>query len=664
GMKEAIEVKKKEDTLGVGANATTWNWEKKYWEDAYNSAIQNINHETSSSSSGSRSTETGGDRKSNSDSDSESGDATRRRDKCARNGSITAQATVATVNRDGTLASASAAELRIAAELAKDPWGRWGGRAGKMARIRAQEQEEANRARAKLGLPPVPITPAPSAPVDSDSTESDSSNSSDEDNDGNRPSTSGRNAANVGSVKLRDKRKAKATADGEKKMKKYKHGKARKMEGKKEDNTKGGSVAAAVDGGGAPDSATPMKAAPKRVVVVVGNDAAIAARLRMFASFQPTSATGWWGAKMFVSAGLLESLEDEAASDQRLADAAQRLAADEAAGRVALAGTAAVAAGQRRGFNEDDQTALFKRAHDFQRMGRRGLGKAEIKVGGAKWEGTKKTFCDEEEEEEEEEGLERGGRKEEPKAEAAVDYEANGAGDDELRTNKRKKKKDKRIADRDPAVHVDTLPTEKLEKKAKKNRRRQQEQEQQVELDAAVAVVGAMKKSKRRRCGDGTAAMAAGKAEELQDTQQQDDATVNQKQAVHVSVAESGAATATAPKPKWLKLARMVLKKSVERRVKLRKVIAELLQHAEKQHRQQRHQQHKQHKHSHHLKESGKKSRKARVAEVEAGAAESCDTNGSPWDHDSVREALERKILKSNSGLAIDGKYLMMVDAL
>lgn len=30
-----------------------------------------------------------------------------------------------TVNRDGTLATASAAELRIASELAKDPWGRW-----------------------------------------------------------------------------------------------------------------------------------------------------------------------------------------------------------------------------------------------------------------------------------------------------------------------------------------------------------------------------------------------------------------------------------------------------------------------------------------------------------------------------------------------------------
>ena len=42
-------------------------------------------------------------------------------------------------NRDGTRSSATAAELKMAAELSKDPWGRFGGRGGKMARIRAQE---------------------------------------------------------------------------------------------------------------------------------------------------------------------------------------------------------------------------------------------------------------------------------------------------------------------------------------------------------------------------------------------------------------------------------------------------------------------------------------------------------------------------------------------
>ena len=44
-------------------------------------------------------------------------------------------------NRDGTQSSATAAELKLAAQLSKDPWGRFGGRAGKLARIRAQEAE-------------------------------------------------------------------------------------------------------------------------------------------------------------------------------------------------------------------------------------------------------------------------------------------------------------------------------------------------------------------------------------------------------------------------------------------------------------------------------------------------------------------------------------------
>jgi hypothetical protein len=42
-------------------------------------------------------------------------------------------------NRDGTLASGTKAELKLAKELAKDPWGRFGGRNGKLARIREQE---------------------------------------------------------------------------------------------------------------------------------------------------------------------------------------------------------------------------------------------------------------------------------------------------------------------------------------------------------------------------------------------------------------------------------------------------------------------------------------------------------------------------------------------
>ena len=44
------------------------------------------------------------------------------------------------LHRDGTASTATEAEQAIAAALAKDRWGRFGGRDGKMARIRAQER--------------------------------------------------------------------------------------------------------------------------------------------------------------------------------------------------------------------------------------------------------------------------------------------------------------------------------------------------------------------------------------------------------------------------------------------------------------------------------------------------------------------------------------------
>lgn len=80
-----------------------------------------------------------------------------------------------------------------------------------------------------------------------------------------------------------------------------------------------------------------------------------------FATFKPTPAEGWWGAKMFVSVGLMESLEDEAEREARMQATAAKQDADAAAGVVALRGAAAVAAGQRKGFCEDDQEALYKR---------------------------------------------------------------------------------------------------------------------------------------------------------------------------------------------------------------------------------------------------------------------------------------------------------------
>lgn len=77
--------------------------------------------ETSSNSSSSGSSD-GSASSSDDSSDSDSDSSGRRRGgKRARQG----KGGAVVVHRDGTLASASADELKIAAELAKDPWGRW-----------------------------------------------------------------------------------------------------------------------------------------------------------------------------------------------------------------------------------------------------------------------------------------------------------------------------------------------------------------------------------------------------------------------------------------------------------------------------------------------------------------------------------------------------------
>lgn len=95
--------------------------------------------------------------------------------------------------------------------------------------------------------------------------------------------------------------------------------------------------------------------------------------------FKPTPATGWWGAKYFMSAGALESLEDEQRELQE-----KRLQEGGGEGKA-----------QRRGFDEDDQAALYMQAHEHQRVGRHGLGKGStLKIAGGKWEGTKMQFED------------------------------------------------------------------------------------------------------------------------------------------------------------------------------------------------------------------------------------------------------------------------------
>jgi hypothetical protein len=167
------------------------------------------------------------------------------------------------MHRDGTSCSASQAELKLAAQLAKDPWGRFGGRDGKLARIKRQEEEQAAAARAKLGL-----APAPSPPAEAPSSSSGSK-----------------------------KRKAQADASPE-------PGPSSSKGSQKQQKSSSSEPA------GQQQQQVQVQQPPRKVVVVqIGDDSRMRAAA---AAFQPTPAKGWWGASMFASAGLLEGMEEAA----------------------------------------------------------------------------------------------------------------------------------------------------------------------------------------------------------------------------------------------------------------------------------------------------------------------------------------------------------------
>lgn len=118
--------------------------------------------------------------------------------------------------------------------------------------------------------------------------------------------------------------------------------------------------------------------APLPLIYAIPAALRVRSQTQMF-EFKPTPATGWWGAKYFMSAGALESLEDEQRELQE-----KRLQEGGGEGKA-----------QRRGFDEDDQAALYMQAHEHQRVGRHGLGKGStLKIAGGKWEGTKMQFED------------------------------------------------------------------------------------------------------------------------------------------------------------------------------------------------------------------------------------------------------------------------------
>lgn len=116
GISTPLEAVKKDDHIGLGGKRT-WDWEHDYAASAYEKAMAKMQVDVTGGASSSSSS-------SSSDEDFATDDSTRS----------------ASMQFAGVLSSASAAELKLARQLAKgNNLGRFGGRQGKLERIREQE---------------------------------------------------------------------------------------------------------------------------------------------------------------------------------------------------------------------------------------------------------------------------------------------------------------------------------------------------------------------------------------------------------------------------------------------------------------------------------------------------------------------------------------------
>ncbi|MEW5304099.1 MAG: hypothetical protein WDW38_003456 [Sanguina aurantia] len=331
GMKEALQAKKKENQLGVGATESGVDWAIKHWEVAYETQASKIVMQTVCA-----------DGSSSSSSDDESSNPRGRRS--------------VKLHRDGTTASgASDAELKIAAALAKDPWGRWGGRSGKHARMKAQEEKDAAAANLRLVGTAKPLNLSSSRNIAAPTSETAQHKNS------RRASSESAEAAGVDS-------------DSEKPSKKKK-----KKHSVQPDPTDSEDKSTSTE--------TTVVAPPpvKRIIIHCQDTQPQLPAV----PFVRTPETGWWGARYFRSTGPLAGMEEEVKG------------LEEDGGSSKAAAAAAVPASElslqgRKGFTEDEQTAVYMAAHEAQRVGKKGLGQgtATLKFAGGNWEGSKLVFVD------------------------------------------------------------------------------------------------------------------------------------------------------------------------------------------------------------------------------------------------------------------------------
>ena len=331
GRAEAIQVKKKEDTSGVCLQTLFLLFPSgscgfyhrypvqvgasrgqivsdKWWEGAFDTALHVVNHEVRSDLVWNNSGVTSvsltlrclQDSSSDSDSDVSTAD----------------EVTVSVRNSDGTITSAAQHELQIAAELAAQPaWfggGRFGGREGKLARIRQQEALAA--AKLGLALPKPELASATGLPRASKKRKAPHNTSAET---GSSPATEPVGVPNV----------------------KYKS--SRKVKDKQAVMDQQVALSSQPDAS-VPDLSPDVRPAGKKPIIV---EPAFTATVPAV-PFVQTPASGWWGAKKFKSAGVLEGMEQPQSKLHS----------------------------ERQQFDEDDQTNLYMAAQTLKTSGKKGLG--------------------------------------------------------------------------------------------------------------------------------------------------------------------------------------------------------------------------------------------------------------------------------------------------
>eukprot|EP00854_Cymbomonas_tetramitiformis_P007519 gene7519-8953_t len=326
GMNEHIEVVKKDDQQGVGAN-DRYAWEDKWWEGVYTSTSKldklaalkgdsddsdessdsddgvNVTKKKKGSSpkrNGKEKKKTKPESESDSDDDSDTDDDVED-------------------GRDGITCTATKAERAIAKQLAQDGWGRWGGREGKMSRIRAAEASfQAEKGPAAAG--------APSVQKDGEMRKKGRKDNEEEKVKKKRKSAEPETGSTKKTVIL-------AAVQAEKVANKKRRKEAKSCDSLKE-------VADVEMDGGIPESEPSRGLGCSSTAVKDG-----VGKIKEEEEEEISEGKKWWGAGIFVSAGVLKSRDEEKEDVKK-----------------------------SRGFDEDDQVNLYDLAHDGKTSGKQGLG--------------------------------------------------------------------------------------------------------------------------------------------------------------------------------------------------------------------------------------------------------------------------------------------------